>query len=157
QPAPDQQAAPAAEPAEAVRRVTLALIGQVKAGKSSVVNALLGKQRALADVLPATNEVTRYELHPEGIDTRLVLLDTIRYGHAGPGDDQVQATEGAAQQSDLLLLVVHARNPARQPDAEILQKLRQWYAAHPELRMPPVLGVMTHIDLLSPAMEWAPP
>jgi hypothetical protein len=25
------------------------------------------------------------------------------------------------------------------------------------LKMPPILGVLTHIDLLSPAMEWAPP
>jgi predicted GTPase len=108
-------------------------------------------------VLPATNEVQRYEVHPPEIATRLVLLDTVGYGNAGPRDDQVKATEEAARDADLLLLALHATNPARQADLEMLQRLRQWYSSHPELRLPPVLAVMTHIDLLSPAMEWSPP
>jgi predicted GTPase len=143
--------------AEHVRRVTVTLLGQVKAGKSSVVNALLGERRALTDVLPATNAVERYELQPEGVPTRLVLLDTVGYAHAGPKADQLRITQQTAQQSDLLLLVMHARNPARQADAEMLKGLRAWYAARPDLRMPPILGILTHIDLLSPAMEWSPP
>jgi predicted GTPase len=143
--------------AESVRRVTITLFGQVKAGKSSVVNAILGEQRALTGVLPATQEVDRYELQPEGIPTRLVLLDTVGYGHTGPKADQLRTTEETAQQSDLLMLVLHARNPARQADAEMLKALRDWYTARPDLRMPPILAVVTHIDLLSPAMEWSPP
>jgi predicted GTPase len=39
----------------------------------------------------------------------------------------------------------------------LLEQLRAWFVARPELKMPPVLAVVTHIDLLSPAMEWAPP
>ncbi len=145
------------EAADQVRQVALTIMGQVKAGKSSLINALLGEQRAKTDVLPTTAEVTRYELRPEGVPTRLVLFDTVGYGHAGPRADQLRATEESARQSDLLLLVLHARNPARQADLELLQKLRAWFASQPELKMPPVLGVLTHIDLLSPAMEWAPP
>jgi predicted GTPase len=140
-----------------VQQVTITILGQVKAGKSSCINALLGEQRACTDVLPATNQVTRYELKKEGIPTRFVLLDTAGYGHTGPKEDQVKATQEAAQQSDVLLLVLHARNPARQADLEMLQALERWFASRPDLRRPPILGVMTHIDLLSPAMEWAPP
>jgi len=132
-------------------------MGQVKAGKSSVVNALLGEQRARTDVLPATSEVTRYKLQAEGIPTRLVLLDTVGYGHTGPKEDQLRATTDSAQQSDLLLLVLHARNPARQADLTMLQQLTAWFAARPDLKMPRVLAVLTHIDLLSPAMDWSPP
>jgi predicted GTPase len=132
-------------------------MGQVKAGKSTVVNALLGEQRAKTDVLPETSEVTRYELQPEGIPTRLVLLDTVGYGHTGPKEDQVRATREAAQQSDLLLLVLHARNPARQADLTMLRQLSNWFAARQDLKMPRVLAVLTHIDLLSPAMDWSPP
>jgi predicted GTPase len=150
-------ATPAAPPVEEVRRVTITLMGQVKAGKSSVVNALLGEQRARTDVLPATSEVTRYELQPQGIPTRLVLLDTVGYGHTGPKEDQLKATREAAQQSDLLLLVLHALNPARQADLAVLQQLTSWFAARPGLKMPRILAVLTHIDLLSPAMEWSPP
>jgi predicted GTPase len=152
-----QPAAPAAEPADQVRQVTITLMGQVKAGKSSLVNAILGEQRAATDVLPATGEISRYELQPPGIPTRLALLDTVGYAHSGPRADQVQATRDAAQQSDLLLLVLHARNPARQADLQMLQGLRDWFVSRPDLKRPPILAVVTHIDLLSPALEWAPP
>jgi predicted GTPase len=155
--APPAPPAPEKEPEDEVRRVTLTLMGQVKAGKSSLINALLGEQKAITDVLPATSEVQRYELQPRGIPTRLVLLDTVGYAHTGPRADQLRATEDAAQQSDLLLLVLHARNPARQADLEMMQRLREWFASRPDLRMPPVVAVLTHIDLLSPAMEWSPP
>lgn len=140
-----------------VQRVTVALVGQVKAGKSSLVNALLGEQRAVTDVLPATEGIARYELQPPGVPSRLVLLDTVGYGHTGPKEDQLRATRSAAQESDVVLLVLHARNPGRQADADLLSGLREWFAARPELRRPPVLAVLTHMDLLSPAMEWLPP
>jgi small GTP-binding protein len=147
----------AAAPEEEVKRVTVTLLGQVKAGKSSLINALLGEQRARTDVLPATDEIARYELRQPGIETRLVLLDTTGYAHAGPKADQVRATQQAAQQSDLLLLVLHARNPARAADVQMLEQLQSWFTTHPDLKRPPILAVLTHIDLLSPAMEWSPP
>jgi predicted GTPase len=145
------------KPAESARQVTLAVFGQVKAGKSSLINALLGEQRALTDVLPATAGVERYDLRPQGIPSHLVLLDTVGYGHEGPKADQVAVTRECACQSDLLLLVLHARNPARQADLQMLRDLRGWFTAHPELKQPPLLAVVTHIDLLSPALEWSPP
>jgi predicted GTPase len=137
--------------------VTLTVLGQVKAGKSSVINALLGEQRAQTDVLPATSGNAHYQLQPAEVDSRLVLIDTVGYGHAGPSADQIEVTAEAARASDLLLLVMHARNPARQPDVELLRALEDWFARRPERKMPPVLGVLTHIDLLSPALEWSPP
>jgi predicted GTPase len=163
QPIAQAPAPPAAGPAlpaddaEQVRRVTLTLLGQVKAGKSSLVNALLGEERAKTAVVPTTMAVTRYEVQPPGIATRLVLLDTIGYHHTDPRTDQFAATVDAAQQSDLLLLVMHARNPARQADLAMLRGLREWFGKRPDLKMPKVLGVLTHIDLLSPALEWQPP
>lgn len=153
----ERSAADGKEPAEAVRQITVVILGQAKMGKSSLVNALLGEQRAQAHVVNPTSEITRYELSPAGIDTQLVLLDTVGYGHTGPHPDQRRATEQAARQADLLLLVVHARNPARQGDVDMLEDLRVFFQAQPELNPPPILAVMTHIDLLSPSLEWAPP
>ena len=152
----DGQSAPP-EAAERVQPVTITVMGQVKAGKSSFINAVLGEQQAQTDVLPMTNEITRYQLQPTGIPARFVLLDTVGYGHSGPTEDQLKATQEAAQQSDLLCLVLHARNPARQADVEVLQALQRWFRSRPDLKMPPILAILTHIDLLSPAMEWAPP
>jgi predicted GTPase len=57
----------------------------------------------------------------------------------------------------LLLLVLHARNPARQADLAMLRQLSNWFAARQDLKMPRILAVLTHIDLLSPAMDWSPP
>jgi predicted GTPase len=142
---------------ESAREVTVTVFGQVKAGKSSLINALLGEQRAVTDILPATAGVERYQLQPRGIPSRLVLLDTAGYGHSGPATDQVALTRDSARQADLLLLVLHARNPARQADLQMLQALFGWFAEHPELKRPPLLAVVTHIDLLSPSLEWAPP
>jgi predicted GTPase len=139
------------------RRITVTLFGQVKAGKSSLVNALLGDQRAITDVLPATAEIARYELQPPGVGSRLVLLDTVGYGHEGPKADQVRVTQNAVRESDVLLLVMHAKNPGRAADLKMLQELRQWLERNPQLKRPPLVGVVTHIDLLSPVMEWSPP
>jgi hypothetical protein len=107
--------------------------------------------------LPATSGIERFELHTPGIPTKLVLQDTVGYGHEGPRADQLTATAEAARGSDLLFLVLHARNPARSADVKMLDGLRQWFADRPELKCPPILAVVTHIDLLSPSLEWAPP
>lgn len=144
-------------PAAPIPEITISVFGQVKVGKSSLINCLLGEQKALTDVLPLTSMVTRYQLEPKGVAARLVLLDTAGYGLEGPKEDQIQATEAAAQQSDLMLLVLHARNPARKADVQMLDRLSEWYATQPHLRMPPIVGVLTHVDLLSPALEWQPP
>lgn len=150
----DTSVGPDGKPVEVV---TLAIFGQTKVGKSSFINALLGEQKAKTDVLPATDTVTRYQLPLPGSTSRLMLLDTVGYGHQGPKEDQLKATQQAAQQADVLILALHARNPARQADLAMLEELKRWFASRPDLKMPPVLAVVTHIDLLTPAMEWAPP
>jgi small GTP-binding protein len=145
------------DPADAVRTVTFALVGQTKAGKSSLINALLGEQRAITDVLPATADTQRYQLQPPGIPTRFQLLDTVGYGAAGLRAEQRKSIQEAVRGTDVILLVLHVRNPARQADLELLQDLHRFFDEHPDVHRPPVLAVVTHIDLLSPAMEWSPP
>ena len=145
------------DPVDQVKQVTVALVGQVKAGKSSLINALLGEERARTAVTPLTTGVDRYELQTPGIPTRLVLLDTAGYHQTGAQPDQVKATAEAARGADLVFLVLHARNPARQADVDLLDQLRRWFEERQDLKSPPILAVLTHIDLLSPSLEWAPP
>jgi predicted GTPase len=52
---------------------------------------------------------------------------------------------------------MNANSPAREPDREMLATLADWFEVRKELKPIPVLGVLTHIDLLSPVMEWSPP
>ncbi len=154
---PDKLARPKDPAFDQIKQLTVTIVGQVKAGKSSLINALLGAQMARTDVLPATAGIQRYDLQTPGIPTRFVLLDTVGYGHAGPKEDQLRATRDAAQQSDLLFLVLHALTPARQADLDLLKDLKAWFMSNPDLKKPPLFVVMSHIDLLSPSLEWSPP
>lgn len=156
-PAANTQAVPALEPVT----VTIALIGQVKAGKSSLVNALIGEQQAASDVLPLTRTVQRFRMElPKEIApnlTELVLLDTPGYAESGASPQQTEEVRVAARQSDLLLIVMDAKSPARQADLKFVQELSAWFQSQPQLKPPPSLAVITHIDGLSPVLEFAPP
>jgi predicted GTPase len=147
--------AAAAATATGPKAVTFGVLGSVKAGKSSIVNALLGRNAATVDRLPVAAGV-RYEYElPNG--QPVSILDTSGYGQDGPTDEDFGAAVEASRDADLILLVTQAVNPGRRPDVELLDRLRAWFAAKPHLRMPPVVVAVSHIDLLSPKAEWNPP
>jgi predicted GTPase len=140
-----------AETLAEARKVTLEplrvlILGQVKAGKSSLVNALFGEIRAGTDVVPTTAQLTPYVLERPNLGGMVIISDMGGY------EDPTEALR-----SDLILLVVSAVNAAREPDRRLLAQLRDRFAAQPELRPPPVVVVLTHIDLLRPPRDWAPP
>jgi predicted GTPase len=137
--------------------VGLVVVGQVKAGKSSLINALLGEQRAATDVVPMTNKITRYQLKSPGLPTELNLYDTVGYSQAGAEADQLEATAEAVQNADIVLLVCHGRGAARKADVDFIIRLQAWINERPYLKFPPLVVVLTHVDLLTPAMEWTPP
>ncbi len=159
QPEPQQDTAGAdSEPSRPARQgLRIAVIGQVKAGKSSLVNALLGDQFAAADSLPLTNVIAQYSLARRDLGAAVTLLDTVGYAHQGPKSDQWASTLQAVCRSAMTLLVMPANQPARAPDLAVLDALEDWFRQHPQRRRPPVLVVLTHIDRLSPAAEWQPP
>jgi len=142
---------------EASPEVTIAVVGQCKAGKSSLINCLLGQREAPTDVLPLTKEVDRYRLVLPDESEQLVILDTGGYGDDGASRTQFEEMQLAYQQADLLLLVMDAKNPAREADLQLLREVAAWVDSQPTLKRAPVIGVLTHIDLLSPTMEWSPP
>ena len=144
-------------PVEERVTVTIAVIGQVKAGKSSLVNCLLGEQHAAVDILPLTRDVRRYNLQVEGQSDRLVLLDTPGYSDSGATQEQMTETREAVRNADLVLLVLDVRSPAKQADVSALDDLAAWFRDQHRLKPPSIIGVVSKIDGLSPVMEWAPP
>ena len=48
----------------------------------------------------------------------------------------------------MLLLVCTARSAARQSDRALLRKMHEFYSRNPKQLMPPVVCVLTHVDLV---------
>jgi predicted GTPase len=129
----------------------------VKAGKSSLVNALFSTPPAATDVLPTTTRLTSYVLDRPDLGGTIIVSDM--GGYEDPSVPRVRLEEAfaEAQRADLLLLVVSAINVAREPDRRLLSQLRDHFVRQPALRPPPVVVVLTHIDMLRPRREWLPP
>jgi hypothetical protein len=156
-PPPADGSAPVATPPPAdVKRTGLAVLGPVKAGKSSLVNALLGRQSATVDTLPVPHVGVRYNLTLPG-GGPVGVLDTAGYGQDGANEAEFEAAAKASTEADLILFVTQATNPGRRADVDLLDRLRAWFAARPQLKLPPVVAVVNQIDLLSPKAEWFPP
>ena len=132
------------------------IVGQVKAGKSSLVNALFGDVKAAVDVLPTTRGVVPLVLVRDGM-RRALVLDTAGYGEAQSTTDAFQDLEEELLACDLVLLVLSATTAAREPDRQLLDELRGRFQAAKNRRLPPILVVLTKVDLLRPFGEWNPP
>jgi uncharacterized protein len=133
------------------------ILGQVKAGKSSLVNALFGDVRAATDSIPTTTQLTPYVLDRPELGGSVILFDMGGYEDpSAPRERKAQAFTEAAR-ADLVILVVSVVNVARAPDRQLLEDLQAHFAAHLDMRPPPVMVALSHIDLLRPPLEWAPP
>jgi predicted GTPase len=145
-----QQEALAEEP------LRVLVLGQVKAGKSSLVNALFGEVRAAVDIIPTTKHVTPYVLERDGIE-RAIILDTAGYEDVSRVEDAFSQLRDHLLECDLVLVACSVKSAARGADRRLLDELRAFFAADPHRAMPPVVVALTHIDALRPFAEWNPP
>lgn len=121
------------------------VVGQVKSGKSSLINALLGEPRAPVDTLPTTDSVDLYECQPKGLP-RMILRDTPGYGGVNDRVAPFRQLCNEIEECDLLLLVCSARSAARKADSELLEELNDFYRNNPKRIKPPVVCILTHVD-----------
>jgi uncharacterized protein len=139
--------------AEAAGPVRILLVGQVNAGKSSLLNAMAQEVRGAIGPLPTTAGAKEYMLDLEG-HPAVVLVDT-----PGIGDRMRSAADLSRQaaRADLIVWVASATQPARRPDRTCLDELRSHARVQIEQRPAPILLALTHVDQLHPAAEWDPP
>ncbi|XP_072958809.1 probable transmembrane GTPase FZO-like, chloroplastic isoform X1 [Typha angustifolia] len=124
----------------------LVIVGEFNSGKSTVINALLGRRYLKEGVVPTTNEITllsyseidsdeqeRCERHPDGqficylsspILKEMNLVDT-------PGTNvilqrQQRLTEEFVPRADLILFTISADRPLTESEVAFLQYVQQW-------------------------------
>jgi predicted GTPase len=137
--------------AEPVAPVRILLVGQVNAGKSSLVNALAQETRCNVGPLPTTARAAEYQLELEGRPA-VSLVDM-----PGFGDSNTPELLAQAERADLIIWVASATQPARSLDSQSLSHFRGWAATQLARRAPRVVLALTHVDELRPAIEWMPP
>ena len=140
-------------PAAEIKPLAVMVVGQVNAGKSSLVNALKQQCVAGVDPLPATAGFHYYAMTLAN-DLELYLIDS-------PGLDGDKETSKAllqeAVKADLLLWVSQANQPAKALDQQFLAQWNNYFTAHLARKKPPIVLVTTHNDRLPPPGNWSPP
>ncbi len=131
--------------------VRILLVGQVNAGKSSLMNALAQETRSAVGPLPTTSRAAEYCIEVEGRPA-ISLVDM-----PGLGELTEEELLAQAERADLIVWVVSAVQTARGPDRQSLDGFRAWARAQLTRRTPPVVLALTHVDELRPANEWTPP
>ena len=132
--------------------VRVVVAGQINAGKSSLINALLSTRAAGVDVLPHTAAFEAHELAVDG-EVQAILTDSPGLASA----EHIKTISDLAWDADALLWVVAGHRADRALDRKALDAIRARFAAEPKRSQPPIRIVVTHLDRLSPAREWSPP
>jgi hypothetical protein len=143
-----------ASAAESVVPVRIVLIGQVNAGKSSLLNAMAQEIRCAVGPLPTISSAREYLLDVEGRPA-VMLVDMPGIGERAETGPELLVQ---AERADLIMWVASATQPAKGPDRKGLDEFHAWAKkAQLTRRAPHVLLALTHVDELRPAAEWTPP
>ena len=136
-----------------IKPLSVFVVGQLNAGKSSLINELKQQYVAETDALPATSGFHYHPLMLEN-DVEIYLVDS-------PGFDGKKSTSKAllreVVKADLLLWVSQANQPAKALDKQFLEQWNGYFTEHLARKKPPILLVTTHNDRLPPVDDWQPP
>jgi tRNA modification GTPase len=92
--------------------VTLCILGAPNVGKSSIMNALLGKDRAIVSpIAGTTRDMIEDDLHLNGIHCRLIDTAGIRTSDELIEVEGIKRTRHAMTRADVILAVLDASRP----------------------------------------------
>lgn len=104
--------------------ISLCLVGCPNVGKSSLMNALLDKERAIVSPIPGTTRDTLEDhLRLNGLNLRLIDTAGIRDSEEVIEQIGIRRTKEAMGQADLILLVLDASQPLQQQDYHLITQV----------------------------------
>lgn len=121
--------------------VLTAILGRPNAGKSSLMNAILGYDRAIVTDIPGTTRDTIEEAATLG-GVKLRLTDTAGLRETGDTVESmgIARAQAIAEEAELALVLFDPVNPSREEDLQILRSVQE--AEH-------IVVVCTKSDLVS--------
>ncbi|MCC5979599.1 MAG: 50S ribosome-binding GTPase [Salinarimonas sp.] len=127
--------------------VRIIVVGQISAGKSTLINALAGDEKAETDLAPTTDTLTAHEMEIDDIPCR--LIDTMGLD----GSSRVhKALTAEILEADMVLWVLRANRPGRAVDIALRDAVMAAFAEDPARRIPPIIPLATAVDMLLP--DW---
>lgn len=108
----------------------VAIVGYPNVGKSSLLNALLGRDRAIVSPIPGTTRDTVEELvNLGGMAFKLIDTAGIRAAESGIEEEGIKRTFCAMHDADAVILVLDSARELNTEEREILRKLQPWRSA----------------------------
>ncbi|NPV81269.1 MAG: tRNA uridine-5-carboxymethylaminomethyl(34) synthesis GTPase MnmE [Firmicutes bacterium] len=106
--------------------VSIAIVGKVNVGKSSLLNALLGSERAIVTDIPGTTRDTVEDVAViRGIPVRLIDTAGIRETKDAVESIGVTRAVAALERADLLIFVIDSSRPLDDEDLMIWEKIKE--------------------------------
>ena len=101
--------------------ISLCLLGSPNVGKSSLMNALLGKERAIVtEIAGTTRDLLEEELKLGNLHFRLIDTAGIRTTEEIVEQEGIRRSKKTMQEADLILLLLDASRPLSKEDQELL-------------------------------------
>lgn len=140
--------------------ISLCLAGCPNVGKSSLMNALLDKDRAIVSHIPGTTrDILEDHLRLNGLNFRLIDTAGIRHSDEVIEQEGIRRTKEAMQQADLILLVLDAHKGTHAEDLELIAQVPPhksvvvWNKS--DLQPPPTQALtLPHVVAVSAKMRW---
>ena len=104
--------------------IEVCLIGAPNVGKSSLLNALLDKERAIVSAIPGTTrDLVEDQIRLNGLNIKLVDTAGIRHTEELIELEGIRRSKAAMLKADLILLVLDASRGLEPSDQELLQQV----------------------------------
>lgn len=102
-----------------------AIVGRPNVGKSSLLNALLKRDRAIVTEIPGTTrDVLEEYLNVSGIPLRVLDTAGIRHAHDRIEQEGVRRSLAAIESADIVLVVLDGSEPLTSEDRRVLDEVK---------------------------------